>query len=378
MPAERWPRPKQGGREGGRDFHRDLSHVANWTAVSEHKKGYYQGALQREVVERDRKREELSSYLAHMQSEEQARIRHKELAIAEEAKALVTLESNYKAELHAAAAKKHAKTRKFALSVDTQVEARRAKAAVGTRLRQLEDEQTIREHREEVVLAEVKAADRLLVVAGKNEETERYNKMNQERARAKKERENEEDRRLNRQAVELIDRREKERDKAIADLKARIEGSQRAYEDNAGAVEKAKAAEEETSRERWKVQHEKKLAKTAEIRAAKRMEGLLAQTASIDRQIEIHRERRDARMEENMQNGEEIRLSAVAFVEEEKLKKARALARELKNQQSLMGQIAEKRTANKNAMTPLEAMLNRDLLLSIASGKGYEPANIMG
>ena len=36
------------------------------------------------------------------------------------------------------------------------------------------------------------------------------------------------------------------------------------------------------------------------------------------------------------------------------------------------------RTANKNAMTPLEAMLNRDLLLSIASGKGYEPANIMG
>ena len=29
-------------------------------------------------------------------------------------------------------------------------------------------------------------------------------------------------------------------------------------------------------------------------------------------------------------------------------------------------------------MTPLEAMLNRDLLLSIASGKGYEPANIMG
>merc|ERR1740130_2506538 len=172
----------------------------------------------------------------------------------------------------------------------------------------------IREHREEVVLAEVKAADRLLVVAGKNEET----------------------RRLNRQAVELIDRREKERDKAIADLKARIEGSQRAYEDNAGAVEKAKAAEEETSRERWKVQHEKKL----------------AQTASIDRQIEIHRERRDARMEENMQNGEEIRLSAVAFVEEERLKKARALARELKNQQSLMGQIAEKRTANKNAMTP--------------------------
>ena len=44
-------------------------------------------------------------------------------------------------------------------------------------------------------------------------------------------------------------------------------------------------------------------------------------------------------MEENMQNGEEIRLSAVAFVEEEKLKKARALARELKNQQSLMGQV---------------------------------------
>lgn len=123
MPAERWPRPKQGGRDGGRDFARDLSHVADWTTVSKHKMGYYQGALQREVAERTRKQAELSSYLAHMAAEEKARIRHKELAIAEEAKALVVLESSYKAELHAAAAKKHAKTRKFALSVDSQVEA---------------------------------------------------------------------------------------------------------------------------------------------------------------------------------------------------------------------------------------------------------------
>lgn len=53
------------------------------------------------------------------------------------------------------------------------------------------------------------------------------------------------------------------------------------------------------------------------------------------------------------------------------------MARELKNQQSLMQQISEKRTANKNAMTPLEAMLNRDLLLSIASGKAYEPTSLM-
>ena len=52
----------------------------------------------------------------------------------------------------------------------------------------------------------MKAAERVLVLAAKNEETETYNKKNQERARAKKERENEEDRRLNRQAVELIDR----------------------------------------------------------------------------------------------------------------------------------------------------------------------------
>ena len=53
--------------------------------------------------------------------------------------------------------------------------------------------------------------------------------------------------------MELIDRREREREKALADLKARIAGSQRAYEDGAGAVEAAKAAEEESSRERCDV-----------------------------------------------------------------------------------------------------------------------------
>jgi hypothetical protein len=82
------------------------------------------------------------------------------------------------------------------------------------------------------------------------------------------------------------------------------------------------------------------------------------------------------------------------------------MAKELKNQQSLMQQISEKRSAlspvptparsltlaqtltltltltltrsvNKHAMTPLEATLNRELLLSIASGKAYEPTSIM-
>ena len=50
MPAERWPRPKQGGREGARDFARDLSHVADWTTVSKFKMNFYGGALQREVA----------------------------------------------------------------------------------------------------------------------------------------------------------------------------------------------------------------------------------------------------------------------------------------------------------------------------------------
>ena len=102
------------------------------------------------------------------------------------------------------------------------MEARRAKAGVATRLRQLEDEETIREHVEAVKAAEAKAAERVRYEARLADETEKYNKMNQERAREKKERENEEDRRLNRQAVELVDQREREREKALADLKARI------------------------------------------------------------------------------------------------------------------------------------------------------------
>ena len=157
-----------------------------------------------------------------MQAEEKARVRHKQLAIDEEAKVLAAQLSAYKAETEAAEARKRAKAKKFALSVDEQVEARRAKAGVATRLRQLEDEETIREHVEAVKAAEAKAAERVRYEARLADETEKYNKMNQERAREKKERENEEDRRLNRQAVELVDRREREREKALADLKARI------------------------------------------------------------------------------------------------------------------------------------------------------------
>ena len=56
------------------------------------------------------------------------------------------------------------------------------------------------------------------------------------------------------QAVELIDRRDREREKALEDLKARIHASQRNYENNAGASEKAKAEAEESSRERCDVQ----------------------------------------------------------------------------------------------------------------------------
>ena len=48
--------------------------------------------------------------------------------------------------------------------------------------------------------AEAKAAERVRYEARLADETEKYNKMNQERAREKKERENEEDRRLNRSA----------------------------------------------------------------------------------------------------------------------------------------------------------------------------------
>ena len=109
-----------------------MSHVADWTTVSKHKMNYYQGALQREVAEKARKQEELNTYLAHMQAEEKARVRHKQLAIDEEAKVLAAQLSAYKAETEAAEARKRAKAKTFALSVDEQVEARRAKAGGGT------------------------------------------------------------------------------------------------------------------------------------------------------------------------------------------------------------------------------------------------------
>ena len=67
-----------------------------------------------------------------MQAEEKARVRHKQLAIDEEAKVLAAQLSAYKAETEAAEARKRAKAKTFALSVDEQVEARRAKAGVGT------------------------------------------------------------------------------------------------------------------------------------------------------------------------------------------------------------------------------------------------------
>ena len=110
----------------------------------------------------------------------------------------------------------------------------------------------------------------------------------------------------------------------------------------------------------------------------KRLQGLSAQTASLEEQIAIHQARRRKAKEEDQQNGEQIRLAAVKFEREEKEKKARHLALELKNQQALNQQVSDRLAKNppgRDPMTALDVMLNRDLLVSKASGKAYVPTS---
>ena len=76
----------------------------------------------------------------------------------------------------------------------------------------------------------------------------------------------------------------------------------------------------------------------------------------------------------------EVKRDAEEFAASEKQKRFDHLAHELRNQQSLAGQIAEHNATHRSGrapMTELEVTLNRDLLISIAAGRPYEPSSIL-
>lgn len=76
----------------------------------------------------------------------------------------------------------------------------------------------------------------------------------------------------------------------------------------------------------------------------------------------------------------EVKRDAEAFAASEKQKKIDHLASELRNQQTLAQQMAEHRATHRSGrapMTELEVTLNRDLLISIAAGRPYEPLSVL-
>ena len=164
----------------------------------------------------------------------------------------------------------------------------------------------------------------------------------------------------------------------LEELKKRIAAQQRAYESGAGAQDRDRMRKEEEARERWHKEFEERTA--AEEKA--KQERLRKQQEDCDAiqrfQIEELERRREERREEDRQTKRFIEGEALKFREKQADDEAKERADALRMQSLQLAQIAEKRSRSDNDMTPLEMVINRDLLVTMKSGKYGQALPMIG
>ena len=283
LPARSFPR-----EQGRVDYSQDLSAVSDWTHISKHRASFYATQQHREAEQKERQKQELAMQLAHQRSEHDARKRDRKADVAREAARLSALEAEYKAEMERDEAKKRAKMQKELEVRHEQMGQRRAREKVSLRLRQLEDQEVLRELREEQRRAEEAMARKAVEVAEQNELAERENEANQQRKRDAVRAIREDDVRLNRLFAETVEAKERARAEGISALKERIAKQQKSYEDKAGAADKQRREAEEVARKMWEEKHNRDAAERERRNAEFRLRKLAEQTASLEEQIAQH------------------------------------------------------------------------------------------
>lgn len=345
--------------------------VSNWTDVAMHRNGYYNVEQQRKISEKEAKKVELSVQLKHQMAMKTHQRAAQKALVAEEARQVAAELASYEADMAAERQKRAAKVEVEKATRSAQTAEQAARRAAERRLQQLEDEEM------EAFLKQEMEADRVRKAAKQkaNDEYHRATAKANVEAEVRRQAEQkamwDEEAKLNATWKAILDKQEADRNAVYTNLRERIHRMQRVYESSAGADLERRLKEEEATREAWIEAHEKQVDAQLVAKQAKRRANI---QANLDFNQELMASRRRER-EREAGREREYAASVAADIKEGEVREAERLAlkqaRKAQQASALNEQVALQK-ANAAAdpgsaeMTPIEATINRPLLVSIA------------
>lgn len=359
-----------------RSHHRDLASVSDWNVVASYQANYYLNVAQQKLDrEREHRKEQLSSMLAHQRFEMQQKRRSAVQTREQELRHMHELAAQYKRDADAEEKKRQEKMLRYLREQTEQVAERAARRAAERRLKQLEHAETtlrMREEDERQRVEEVRkakewrACNMLAMEAGiANVKKKKEAKLAEAAIVAEK----------NAEWTEMLDKRERDREEALRKRKEKIQSLQRSFEANAGAEMKARSEREARSLQAYLEKAAREAEAEDERRRTKQKEDMHLLMDELHKQVE-ERER-TRRLDKQAGWDVELEHNARAAAEEqaEQEKRMRLRARATVHVRELSQQMQERQAAkaNANKMTPLEVSLNRDLLVAVLDNSYQRP-----
>jgi hypothetical protein len=368
------PRPNYAPEWTGSELADKVKQAANWTDVAMHRASYYSIEQERKRAEKEQKKHELREQLSHQMALEQHRSAARKQLVQEDARQIVQNLKEFEADMAKEAAVRQSKAEAQRVARAAQLREQAARKAANERLLQLEDAQLLEHLKKE----QERDRQRKLEKQRANDEYHRATAKANIESRGKREEEQAatwaEDQRLNATWKAMLDKQEADRNAQYSNLRERIRKMQMVYANTAGADLERRMKEEEAQRDAYVAAHEAALdEKEAERRARIKAQNE-ATTAFLDRQIALKQEGRRQAKADEAEYFKVLQADAAAEAKKAEEKALLAKARTAQQLHVLNEQVALRRTnaaadPGASEMTPLEATLNRPLLVSIVQHK---------
>ena len=264
LPAVKKDRP----RPLSANFNADLRDMASWTEVNKYRQDFFAYELQKEGKERQAALKKTQEQLAHQLREGEARKAAQKDRVRREAEEEAARYAKYLADKAEEDERLANKIRMEQEMRNKQTNERRARRAVEQRLKDLEDGETRRLHEESMAQAKADLERKVLADEANNrmfvnelEKHRQYREQKRLEADADQQR-------LNAQWKEILDQQEARREEQYNNLRAKGQKAMKSFEDNAGAVDRARQQKEEEARLKWQKLHEKQTKEKEAARAA--------------------------------------------------------------------------------------------------------------
>ena len=264
LPAVKKDRP----RPLSANFNADLRDMASWTEVNKYRQDFFAYELQKEGRERQAALKKTQEQLAHQLREGEARRAAQKDRVRREAEEEAARYAKYLADKAEEDERLANKIRMEQEMRNKQTNERRARRAVEQRLKDLEDGETRRLHEES--MAQARADHERKVLADEANNRMFVNELEKHRQYREQKRleADAEQQRLNAQWKEILDQQEARREEQYNNLRAKGQKAMKSFEDNAGAVDRARQQKEEEARLKWQKLHEKQTKEKEAARAA--------------------------------------------------------------------------------------------------------------